>query len=78
MHKSLLKIDIFYRDISIDNIMFIKNKENDFLIDLDFIIKINDNYVFDVSSKIKIKVFIIIDALLNESYNVIHNLKSFF
>jgi len=42
-YKSLLNIGIFYRNISISNIMFIKNEDNDFFIDFDLINKINDN-----------------------------------
>ena len=78
MYKSLLKTDIFYYDISIDNIMLTENKENDFLIDFDLVIRISDNYIFGVLSKIEIKIFMAIDTLLDESYSFIHDLESFF
>lgn len=58
--------------------MLIENKENDFLIDFNLIIKISDNYIFNVLSKIEIKIFITIDTLLNKSYSFMHNLELFF
>lgn len=42
-YKFLLNIRIFYRNISIGNIIFIKNEDNGFFIDLDLINKINNN-----------------------------------
>ena len=78
MHKSLLKAGILHRDISIDNIMLIENEENGFLIDFDLVIRISDDHASGASSKIGIKVFMTIDALLGEPYSFMHDLELFF
>ena len=38
--------------------MLIKNKDDDFFIDFDLIIKISDNHAFDALNKIDLKIFI--------------------
>lgn len=77
-HKSLLNSGIFYRNISIGNIMLIKNENNGFFIDFDFAIKISNNQTFDAPGKTGIKIFITIGALFGEPYSFIHDLEFFF
>lgn len=42
-YKSLLNTSILYYNILINNIILIENKDNSFLINLDFIIKTTNN-----------------------------------
>lgn len=77
-YKSFFKIYIFHRDMSIDNIIFSKKKNDFFFINFDFFNKINDNHVFNALNKTKLKIFIIIEILFDEFYNFIYNFKLFF
>lgn len=58
--------------------MLIEQENDEFLIDLDLAIRLNDNTAFKTSSKIDTKMFMTIDALKDEHHNFMHDLKSFF
>jgi len=77
-HKSSLNVEILYRNVSIKNIVLIKKEDNNFLINLNLIIKINNNQASNALNKIEIKIFITIDALLNNSYTFMYDFQLFF
>jgi hypothetical protein len=65
-YKFFLNAEILYRNILINNIILIKNENNNFFIDFDFFNKINYNRAFGAPSKINIKIFITIGALIGK------------
>ena len=74
----MLTAEILHRDISIGNIMLTETEDDGFLIDLDLAIKIEDHKPSDPPSRIGIKIFMAIEALLGDQHNFMHDLESFF
>lgn len=64
-----------HRNISHKNIILIKQKNNGFLINLDFAIKLNNSSAFKAPNKTGTKIFITINIFKGEHYNPMHNLK---
>jgi len=58
--------------------MLTNQKNNGFLINLDFAVKLNNSSAFGAPNKTGTKIFITINALKGEHYNLIYDLKSFF
>lgn len=77
-HESLLNAGILHCDVSIGNIMLTEKEDDGFLIDLDLAIKTNDDQASGASSKIGIKIFMAIDAVLGDPHTFMHDLESFF
>ncbi|KAL9127575.1 MAG: hypothetical protein Q9217_003572 [Psora testacea] len=77
-HESLLNTRILHRNISINNIMLRKNKNNGFLIDADLGIRTGSDRASGAPGKTGTKAFIAIGALLGEPHSFIHDLESFF
>ena len=77
-HESLLKRQVLYRDISVENIMLEEIEDDGFLIDLDLAIEIDRKEALGVLSKTGTKVFMAIGALYGEDHSFTYNLELFF
>lgn len=81
-HKSLYKVGLLHRDISINNLMINEDVGNpswsSFLIDLDLAIRETRNSASGAQGKTGTKVFMAIGALLGEQHSFMHDLESFF
>lgn len=73
-----MNAEILHRNISVGNIMLIKNKDDGFLIDFDFINKTSNDKAFGAPSKTGTKIFMAIGASIGEQHSFMHDLELFF